>query len=134
MKAHLAICLIVTLLSAFPANAEKYYKWQDESGAWHYSSKPPKEQQAEALTVRAKAPSQSDDEIAAQARKDKARNGVPVATAEQCEKLRANLKVLDSAISVRIDRDGSGESKEMTMEEQRAEAERTRDQIERFCD
>ena len=65
MKAHLAICLIVTLLSAFPANAEKYYKWQDESGAWHYSSKPPKEQQAEALTVRAKAPSQSDDEIAA---------------------------------------------------------------------
>lgn len=134
MKMSLAICLLATLVAATPAHAEKFYKWQDADGVWHYSNKPPKDQPAEALTVRSKGATQSDEERAEQARKEKARGGVPVATAEQCTKLRENLKVLDSATSVRIDRNADGEAEDMSMEEQRAEAEKTRRQIERFCD
>ncbi|MCC6562087.1 MAG: hypothetical protein IT478_12065, partial [Xanthomonadales bacterium] len=97
-------------------------------------NKPPKDQPAEALTVRSKGATQSDEERAEQARKEKARGGVPVATAEQCEKLRANLKLLDTEVAVRVDRNFDGVPEEISMEEQRAEAEKTRRQIERFCD
>jgi hypothetical protein len=134
MRTQLAVLVFAALVAATPASAEKYYKWQDANGTWHYGTKPPKDQQAEALTVRAKAASETEEEAAERLRKEKARNGVPVATAEQCAKLRENLKVLDTAVSVRADRDGDGEPEELSMEEQRAEAERTRKQIERFCD
>lgn len=134
MKMSLAISLLATLLAATPVHAEKFYKWQDADGVWHYSNKPPKDQPAEALTVRAKGATQSDEERAEQARKAKARSGVPVATAEQCEKLRANLKLLDTEVGVRVDRNADGVPEEISMEEQRAEAEKARNQIERFCD
>ena len=39
------------------AQAEKYYKWQDETGTWHYSNKPPKDQEAQPLNVHSKSPS-----------------------------------------------------------------------------
>ena len=134
MRIHLAVCVLAALAVSTPASAEKYYKWQDESGAWHYGTKPPKDQQAEALTVRSKAPTESDAEVAERARKDKARNGVPVATAEQCAKLRENLNILDTSVSVRYDRNGDGEPEQLSLEEQRSEAERTRKQVEKFCD
>jgi hypothetical protein len=131
MKLRIAT-LILALMVAPLAQAEKYYKWQDADGTWHYGAKPPKDVQAEKLTVRAKAPSQSPEEAAEKARKDKARNGVPVASAEQCTKLRENLKVLDGEVSVRVNR--NGEMQELSLEEQRAQAQRTRQDIEQFCD
>lgn len=135
MKIHLAIgVFLLAATVATPAFAQKYYKWQDENGTWHYGTKPPKDQKTESLTVRAKAPTESAEESAERERKAKARNGVPVATAEQCTKLRENLKILDTAVSVRYDRNGDGEPESLSLEEQRAEAERTRKQVERFCD
>ena len=134
MRIHLAVFFLATLAVSAPASAEKYYKWQDENGSWHYGTRPPKDQQAESLNVRAKAPTETDEEISERKRKEKARDGVPVATADQCAKLRENFTILDTSVSVRYDRNGDGEPEQLSMEEQRSEAERTRKQIEKFCD
>ena len=75
MRIHLAVFFLATLAVSAPASAEKYYKWQDENGSWHYGTRPPKDQQAESLNVRAKAPTETDEEISERKRKEKARDG-----------------------------------------------------------
>jgi len=35
------LLVVAALLLAPLAQAQKFYKWQDESGTWHYDSKPP---------------------------------------------------------------------------------------------
>ena len=62
MNKHIVLFTLIALLLSPLAQAEKFYKWQDENGVWHYDSKPPKTQEATALKIYSKSASPLADE------------------------------------------------------------------------
>ncbi len=97
MKAQLAVSLFATMLLVAPVHAEKFYKWQDEQGTWHYSKTPPKETEAQALNVRAQGATPTEAELAAKAEADK--NAATKAMTDgsesaHCKRARENLQIL----------------------------------------
>jgi hypothetical protein len=136
MKAQLAVCLFATMALVAPVHAEKFYKWQDEQGTWHYSKTPPKDADAQALNVRAQGATPTEAELAAKAEADKqAANKAMTdgSDSANCKQARANLAILLNNTQVQKDIDGDGKEEVLTQDEQLAEVSATRRQVEKYC-
>jgi uncharacterized iron-regulated membrane protein len=136
MKAQLAVSLFATMLLVAPVHAEKFYKWQDEQGTWHYSKTPPKETEAQALNVRAQGATPTEAELAAKAEADK--NAATKAMTDgsesaNCKRARENLQILLNNTKVQKDVDGDGKEEILSEDEQMAEVSATRRQVEKYC-
>lgn len=141
--------LFVLLLLTLPAGtavAEKYYKWQDADGAWHYTTTPPPADRA-ASEVRverrepeappaAAAPATPAPAAAA------ARDGGPKLTEAQaaqarrasCEQARRNVQTMQNSTVVRMDLDGDGTPETLDDAQLQAQLARARQQVQQFCD
>jgi hypothetical protein len=136
MKPRIAICMIALLLGAPVALADKYYKWQDENGTWHYSKQPPKDVDAKPLNVRARAATPTEEELAAKAEAERTaanRALTDGSDSANCKRARENLAILLNNTQVQKDKDGDGKVEVLTEDEQMAEVSATRRQVEKFC-
>lgn len=135
MKLRIAICMTALLLCAPLAHAEKFYKWQDAEGVWHYSNKPPKDVQAQALRVHSKPATVSEEEVAAAEAADKAETARELSGADSanCKRVQENLRVLLNNSQVKKDKDGDGQEEILSEDEHLAEVSATRKQVEKFC-
>jgi len=135
MNLRIAMFALAALLLTPLAHAEKYYKWQDETGTWNYSKKPPKDQQAQPLNVHAKSATPTEGEALAKAEAEKVAterelSGVDSAN---CKRVQDNLRILLNNTQVQKDVDGDGKEEMLTEAEQLAEVSATRKQIEKYC-
>lgn len=136
MKPGIAICMTALMLCAPIALADKYYKWQDENGTWHYSKQAPKDANAEPLKVRSRGATPTDEELAAQAaaeREAKTKALTDGSDSANCKRARENLNILLNNTQVQKDKDGDGKEEILTEDEQLAEVSATRKQVEKFC-
>ena len=136
MNPRIAVCIAALLLAAPLVHAEKFYKWQDESGTWHYSKSPPKDVQAEPLNVRAKGATPTDEELTAKAEADKLAASKALTDGSEsanCKRARDNLAILLNNTQVQKDTDGDGKEEALTPDEQMAEVSATRRQVEKYC-
>ena len=136
MKAQLAVSLFATMLLVAPVHAEKFYKWQDDQGTWHYSKTPPKEVDAKALDVRAKGATPTEAELADKAAAEKAAASKAMTSGSDsanCKRARDNLAVLLNNTQVQKDTDGDGKEEILSEDEQMAEVSATRRQVEKYC-
>jgi hypothetical protein len=150
---RLAPTLGLALVLASTASAEQFYKWQDETGSWHYATTPPKDKQAQAVVVNAGTgvtrTVQTEGEGAAQAAATDAATPKPgetvVATGEtakqlaeaakakraNCERARTNVATIESYTSVTLEREGKTVT--LSEDERAAELKRARQQVDSFC-
>lgn len=124
--------LVIGLLMMSPAvMSEQFYKWKDESGAWHYSAKPPKDQPADKLKVRSSGKTAVAEEEEEADGKEKAKTDTPESA--NCKAARANLDVLNSSEKVSKDTDGDGEPETLSLEQHQEEIALAEQQISAFC-
>ena len=135
MKLRIAMFTLAALLLAPLVHAEKYYKWQDETGTWHYSNKPPKGQEAQPLNVRAKpaTPTEGEAIAKAEAEKEAVKRELSGVDSANCKRVQDNLRVLLNHTQVQKDVDGDGKEEILTPDEQLAEVSATRKQVEKYC-
>jgi hypothetical protein len=143
------------LALASVASAEQFYKWQDESGAWHYTMQAPKDRQSQSVVVNAgtgrvvqtqgegvaaadneKAPPKTGETprgepVAATPENIKKNQDAEKARVANCERAKTNVATLESYSAVTVQRDG----KDVKLDEAEhlAELKRARAQVEIFC-
>ncbi|WP_172806746.1 DUF4124 domain-containing protein [Endozoicomonas arenosclerae] len=142
MKAISALTLLLTVCLTIPVQADRIFKWVDENGTTHYSSRPPLANvDTEVIT--------SLDEPDEDMSEKPLPSGVPSADSEStsndpskpdqnpevlayCKKLKDNLETLDSEDQVRLNKtDGSFEI--LGDEGRERERDRIRQQMKKFC-
>lgn len=133
---RLALTLGVAFALAGSASAEQFYKWQDESGVWHYSEKPPKDKQSQAVSI-------SPGEAAAANAAAKPGEAAPDADAEKkaaelaklrsdnCARSKFNVTTLETNDVVTVARDGK--DVQLNPEERLDALKKARQQVEIFC-
>lgn len=138
MKATQAlVMLIVTACLNLPIQADKIFKWVDENGTAHYSSRPPLVNvDTEIITTPDEQGEQPEDPLPfVDSESSPEEPSQPAPDPEIlafCERLSANLKTLNSDDQVRLNKaDGSFEI--LDDEGREKEKERIRQQMKQFC-
>lgn len=150
MNIRAIVVSALMLLLAFAAQAgEKFYKWKDESGAWHYTrTPPPAGAPAENVEVKsavpatgAATPAASTNPAAAPATADAgaaAPGDVSVDSradrTAQCEKARRYAETLANNTYIARDADGDGEAEIMSDTEKARETERAQMAVKLACE
>ncbi|HET7844735.1 MAG TPA: DUF4124 domain-containing protein [Xanthomonadales bacterium] len=146
----------VALLSACAAQAgEKFYKWKDETGSWHYTrTPPPAGAQSENVEVHGAGPSAGAAAAPASSSPDAAgTGGTPATTANgepaspgnlsvaanadraaQCEKARAYAKTMSENAYVATDADKDGVPELMSDAQKQRETERAQMAVKLACE
>lgn len=134
------IALAFSLALAGSAGAEQFYKWQDETGAWHYTNRPPKDKQAQPVVVNAGAGKQGEPAATPEATKptDQVASLDPAKQKEQqqmrndnCTRAKTNVATLESFSTVSTERDGK--KVKLNEDEHLAELKKARQQVEIYC-
>lgn len=143
----------LAMAMCLPVYAGKVYKWQDESGAWHYSEKPPMEGEPEVIKFKNKyagaseETSATDDEGESKptensteaTKKEPLKKSPEVLAAEQahraknCEIARKNLDSLTHRTHIRYDDEEKGEERYLTEEERQEWLRKSKEQVDEFC-
>lgn len=136
----LLLCLV---LPAAAVAAEKFYKWQDADGAWHYTTTPPPaDRAAQEVQVDGRTPAAAAPAAAAPAAEpaDPRYDGpkmsdeeVEKARRESCAQAQRNVQTLQNSTVVRMDLDGDGTPEEIGTEQIAAQLARARQQVQQFC-
>lgn len=148
------IALFSLLVFATALQAEKIYKWVDENGQIHYSSKKPPGQEVETVKVRkgpkvAPAPEaqtpvdpnepvdpnadpQADAEAEAEARAQLAQADA-VNRQRLCDQARQNLAALNASVRVQRIDEQTGETVRMTDEQRVSAMQRANQAIREYC-
>jgi len=152
MKIRVIVVPALLLLLACAAQAgEKFYKWKDESGAWHYTrTPPPAGAQSENVEVSSAQPATGSAPPAASSDQAPAADGAKpdgeAATAgnvsvdsradrtAQCEKARSYAATLSNNTYVARDSDGDGEPELMSDAEKSRETERAQMAVKLACE
>jgi len=139
----MALCL--------PLHAAKIYKWQDERGSWHYSEKPPLEENAEVIKIKSAhaadtepnteetANTAKSTEVIDEKAKEPLKKSQEVLAAEQarktenCDKAKKNLDTLTYRSKVLIDDEERGEQRYLDEKEHEEWMDKSRKQVEEFC-
>lgn len=136
----IAFVALALLALAGTAAAEKFYKWKDAEGTWHYTTTPPPDgAQGAALDVdpnaRASQPRMEAEPAPADAAATEAVPADAVAKRRQaCDKARAHLATLIENPFIEMDRDGDGTPEMLSESQQAEEVKRTQSLVEGFCD
>jgi hypothetical protein len=135
--------LLCLLLPAAGMAAEKFYKWQDADGAWHYTTTPPPaDRVAQEVQVDGREPA-----VPATAAPEAAAPATPAATdpnarsdeqinearRASCEQARRNVQMLQNATTARMDLDRDGTPETLNAEQINAQLARARQQVQEFC-
>jgi hypothetical protein len=153
MNIRAIVVSALMLLLAFAAQAgEKFYKWKDESGAWHYTrTPPPAGAQAENVEVKSAVPATGAATPAASTSPSAAPAAPATADAgaaapgdvsvdsradrtAQCEKARRYADTLGNNTYVARDTDGDGEAEIMSADEKARETERAQMAVKLACE
>lgn len=144
----------LAMAMCLPVYAGKVYKWQDESGAWHYSEKPPMEGEPEIIKLKntyAGAPEEEnidgagevkpateerkENDLKLPARADAA---LPLYTPEErranCAIARERLNGLETHPRTLIRDEQTGEPRYLTPEEHENWQKTSKEEIKKFCD
>lgn len=147
---NLALAVLATTL-CLPLHAAQVYKWQDASGAWHFSEKPPIDEQAEVIKLKQQKTAEesadtdeSEDENNGEEtspREDRVSTNTepkPAYTAEEkranCDLAKKRLGGLETHPRVLINDDKSGEERYLTAEEHQEWQAKSRQEISEFCE
>lgn len=142
----MALCL--------PLHAGKIYKWQDESGSWHYSEKPPLEMEPEVIKTKekAKAGTMSNDDNLQKGSSINSKNhneeelklpvdkdaSTPLYTPEErranCKLATERLKGLETHPRTLIKDEKTGEPRYLTPDEHENWQKTSREEIKKFCE
>lgn len=147
MKA-LGLLAVLGLLAPGIANAQKLYKYRDETGAWVYSYKKPPDAPAEEVRLLGVAPPEKaaqekleKDKAALDERREERTAAAATSSAQQereailkrnCEVAKENLRVLESGSRV-VETDKQGNPYFLDEEQTKAKTEQARKQIEEYC-
>jgi hypothetical protein len=152
MSIRTILAVPALLLLAFAAQAgEKFYKWKDEQGAWHYTrTPPPAGAQSEDVEVRssvpatgAAAPAPSSEAAPSGATAGAAGDGTtsPDVSVDsqadrtaQCEKARAYAATMSNNAYIARDADGDGQPELLTDAEKARETERAQLAVKLACE
>jgi hypothetical protein len=146
LRTFAVVALVFAACSA--QAAEKFYKWKDETGAWHYTrTPPPAGAESSNVQVHGAPPSTGASETAAPAPSaSPAAGGSPTtgtgtlsvaANADrkaQCDKARAYAATLNDNQFVAVDSDGDGQPELMSDEQKRKELERAQLAVKLACE
>ena len=148
------LALVFALLAAGSgaASAEQFYKWQDESGAWHYTTTPPKGSAATTVHVsggRARTQPDRRAEIDVASPPDGANANSTTGAADApapnsaaavlarrnaaCENATKRLEVLQNNAAVEWDRDGDGVAEPLDVATHAAEIDRAKTDVSIYC-
>ena len=153
----LVIGAILAMTLCLPLHAEKVYKWQDENGSWHYSEKPPMEGDTQVIKMKSHYAGAQGEESSPDIKKTEnsdqndgaslsGKQGAvttksapkPAYTDEQkktnCDLARSRLEGLDTHPRVLINDDKTGEQRYLSPEEHAEWMERSKKEIQEFCD
>lgn len=147
---NIALALLAITL-CLPLHAAKVYKWQDADGAWHFSEKPPVEQQAEIIKLKQTPKVGADNETDETNKEDTGEQPPPkedrvstntepkpAYTAEEkranCDLAKKRLGGLETHPRVLINDDKSGEERYLTPEEHQEWQAKSRQEISEFCE
>ncbi|WP_252178228.1 DUF4124 domain-containing protein [Endozoicomonas sp. 4G] len=131
------VILIVAVCLNLPVQADKVFKWVDENGTAHYSSKPPLVNvDTEIIMTPDEHAEQPEDLLPSvdsePTSEDPSQPAPDPEILAFCERLSANLKTLNSDDQVRLNKaDGSFEI--LDDEGREKEKERIRQQMKQFC-
>jgi len=136
--------VILLILCAMPLAAQKIYKWVDENGQVHYSSKKPPGQEAEKLNIRTNEPKPApeaeqqaaeageeeevDDETKAELAKLDAQN-----LRRSCDQAKKNLTALQNSYRVAQQDPDTGEMVRLSDNQRGAALKQAKDNIKEFC-
>lgn len=149
MKLRTFAVIALALAACGAQGAEKYYKWKDEGGAWHYTrTPPPAGAQSENVEVHGAPPSSgAATPVATTASASPAAGGTATNTVAsgasmpsdatrkaQCEQARALQATLNDNQFVAVDRDNDGNPELLSEEEKRREAERVALAVKLACE
>ena len=145
----LSIAAFLFLFITTFSSAEGVYRWKDDSGNLHFSSSPPKKQNAEKIHV--KTPSPSSDTSTKQelstknTKQEKPTKQHEASTSqynrtetedkvikERCDQVKSNLKTLRSSKQVKI-KDDQGGTKWLPAEEHQAMLKKNQEYLEAYC-
>jgi len=147
------LLLPLILALALPAEADKFYKWVDESGATHYTTTPPDNLPAQTVDVttgketssttdedpQGKGEEEAGEETAVEdAEQKKSRREQALArfqqqNAENCEIARNNDFNLTHRNRIRVKDEDTGEQRYLTPEELTEWRSKTKSQLAEFC-
>jgi hypothetical protein len=143
-----ALLLLITGLSA---NAGKIYRWQDDSGTWHYTATPPNDSAAETINIKVSPPSDSQQEAVTQDKADKSaknektpnetelKKSAEVAAEDNalakknCANAKANLENLQNHRRLRIRDDELGEERYLSNDEHNDWMKRSKEEVRKYC-
>lgn len=146
MKLRTFAVIALVLATCGAQAAEKFYKWKDESGTWHYTKTPPPTgAQSENVEVHgappasgAAAPTASATPAAGGTVTNTVASGASMpsdATRKaQCEQARALQATLNDNQFVAVDRDNDGSPELLTDEQKRRETERVALAVKLACE
>ena len=138
------LVLVLACLVAGPAYAgKKFYKWQDEKGAWHYTEKQPEGQAAAPVNVSDKAPDVSESEPQDAAKTtakvpdeyadDAAAQRIVAGRQAACERARKAVAVYEENAEVTLDLDKDGKEEVLTTQQHLEQMTKAREQAESYC-
>ncbi|WP_461482356.1 DUF4124 domain-containing protein [Porticoccus sp.] len=142
---------LLAMALCLPLHAGKIYKWQDEQGSWHYSEKPPLEEQVEVIKIKGKSaesaepdsPAEEDalpSTTAEEKPKEPLKKSAEVLAvektrkAEDCQRARTNLDSLTHRTRILYDDEEKGEQRYLTEEERQEWLKKSQGQVKEFCD
>jgi len=129
------------LLGTQAIAGEKYYRWTDESGAVHYSTKPPEDQAAKSVDIQSgqvkvkpvDASVGSATSTTEPAPPDEAMQKMLAMEADLCERARASLQVLEDGRSITSRSTSTGQSRPLMGADREKAKELAKAQVEQFC-
>lgn len=147
------VCLVMLLVLAAPAGAERVYKWTDAAGNIHYTDAPPQDGEYEVIetggtrnepqgpTSGERAKAWRERQLEEQAR-DAEREAVAgerrqaqAQREENCRRARENARVLEQNTRILMPpEEEGGEPVRMSDEERLRRLEEAREKVREFCD
>ncbi|MFN3843505.1 MAG: DUF4124 domain-containing protein [Rehaibacterium terrae] len=125
-------CALLAVLFTLPASgpaAERVFKWTDERGVTHYSDSPPPGVRYQDVHIRQRDSGRGGADTAGTA-------DAPEATlrAENCQRARQNLEILQRSPRVSMDLNGDGQAEPLDATERAHQIELAAEQLRRFCE
>ncbi len=144
------ILLSLMTLAPLSASAQKVYKWVDENGQIHYSSKKPQNVDSETMRLKVPKPKPEEqaatDQTAAEATTDAADEQAAEAEATKmlaqvdrenyaklCTQAKANLNALNSSPRVQQVDESTGQTRRMNDDERVQALKNALDGVRRYC-
>lgn len=154
-KLFIILSALLLLVINLSANAGKIYRWQDDTGTWHYTATPPADSAAESVNIKVTPPSTSqqqgpaDKSVEDKANKSEENEKSPADTElkksaevaaedsalakKNCANAKANLANLQNHRRLRIRDDELGEERYLSDDEHNDWMNRSKEEVRKYC-